>query len=102
MKERDLELTPPPQGAPHADQSPQWETTQSMGQSWALQCWVSSRAPQGAPPWSALTTTLRERDWLPLPQLRVHAFHGPQSEVTQSCRQGCVLQACDSSRAGQT
>ena len=44
----------------------------------------------------------RERDWEPVPQVRVHSDHSPNSVTSQWMGQGPSEQAWDSLRPGQS
>ncbi len=61
---------PPPQLAEHDPYPPHEPHLQSTGQHWLLQPLVSELAPlQVGPPQLAETATVRERLWVPPPQL---------------------------------
>ena len=76
------------------------ETMQSIGQLLTLQDTVSDRVGVATPPYWGVTTTLRVRVLVPLPQVRVHSLYVDQPETTLLIGQGFMLQSVSSVRSG--
>ena len=78
----------PPQVSEHAPHAPQPLTAQSTAQDFALHACISVAAlhglPKKAPRLAGSCSTVRERDWVPEPQLSVQGDHNPHADCTQS------------------
>ena len=85
---RVLDCSPAPQVLLQPDHAPQPVTTQSTGQGLSLQPRVSVSSGQMWPPWLACQMTVRERLWLPPPQLTEHCAHADHSDTSQWTGQG--------------
>lgn len=59
------------------------------------------REGQGRPPLAAGVTTVRVREFNPVPHGALHEPKGLQADTVQFAAQGWVLQACDSLKGGQ-
>jgi len=85
-----------------AAHSPHAYITQSIGQGWVWHERLSLADGQTTPPSDADVVTLRERDWLPAPQLTEHVVQPPKLLMVQSTGQFCELQLCVCDKSGHT
>ena len=67
---------PPSHDLVHADQEPQPEIWQSIGQAWVLHAAVCSTTGQGTPPYAMEVKTGRDLIWRPPPQRALQALPG--------------------------
>jgi len=86
---RVCERTPPPQDMEQADQAPQADTAQSIGQARVLHACSSRKDGQPLPPKAAATLTERDEVCTPPPQGREHVDQADHEPTTQSTGQLC-------------